>query len=208
MVRITRMTGVAGACTIALLALGVGSAQAQYNIDHYLVYRVMPPAVVVLGADLRDQFGEGSVELGERDKLANPVAKAIDPDIPDPADILYPDEHLSWWRFPQPQPQPIRQIQVTNQFGVEVPWTLGDAEYLLVPAIKNGVGEITLNQHYKCYIADGAPLGIPVNLEDQFGPRSTVVEEPRYFCNPVEKLGPPPLEPSALVAEIRRCSES
>jgi hypothetical protein len=31
---------------------------------------------------------------------------------------------------------------------------------------------------------------------DQFGFRPAIVLGPRYLCNPVNKLGPPPLEPS------------
>jgi hypothetical protein len=112
--------------------------------------------------------------------------------------VLNPDEHLSWWRFETPVPND-KNVLVSNQFGPDQAWRLGDAEYLLVPAIKDQVGDITWNQHYECYIVlDAPPVGIPVNLLDQFGllQLDVFVEQPRYLCNPVDKLGPLPLVPS------------
>jgi hypothetical protein len=191
------MTWAAGACTIALLMLGAGVAQAQFNIDHYIVYRDLMPFPAGLQVDLIDQFGPSSTILLNRDKFANPADKTHPPELPDIQNILYPDEHLSWWRFEVPVPNS-KNVLVTNQFGPDQPWRLGDAEYLLVPAIKEQVGDIVLNQHYECYIAlEAPPVGIPVNLLDQFDLQlDVVVEQARYLCNPVEKLGPPPLVPS------------
>ncbi len=93
MLRITRMTWIAGACTIALLALGAGSAQAQFNIDHYLVYKVLNPEISLLQADMMDQFGPSSALLLERDKFANPVDKTHPPQLPNLENLLFPDEH-------------------------------------------------------------------------------------------------------------------
>jgi len=196
MARITRMTLLAGACAIALLAFGAGVAQAQFNIDHYLVYQDINPEPSGLQADLSDQFGFSQVILFERDKFANPVDKAHPPDQPNPENLLFPDEHLSWWRFEEPYPNRA-DVRVGNQFGDDQLWRLGDAEYLLVPAIKDQIGDIQLNQHYACYIALEAPsIELDVSLADQFGPRPAVVGMGRYLCNPVEKLGPLPLVPS------------
>jgi hypothetical protein len=191
------MTCLAGTCTIALLALGAGGAQAQFNIDHYIVYRDLMPIPAGLDVEMIDQFGFSSTILLNRDKFANPADKTHPPEIPEIQNILYPDEHLSWWRFETPVPNN-KNVLVTNQFGPDQPWRLGDAEYLLVPAIKEQVGMIQLNQHYECYIVlEAPPLGIVVNLVDQIDLRlDVIVENARYLCNPVEKLGPPPLEPS------------
>jgi hypothetical protein len=143
-----------------------------------------------------DQFGASQALLLERDKFANPVDKAHPPDQPNLERLLFPDEHLSWWRFEQPWPNRA-SVRVGNQFGADQLWELGDAEYLLVPAIKDGIGQIQLNQHYECYVALAAPsIQLDVNLADQFGLRPAVVGIGRYLCNPVEKRGPPPLEPS------------
>ena len=194
----------AAAGTVTLLGLGAGAAQAQFLIDHYKVYIIQDPATSGLPVNLDDQFGPSGHILAQRDKFANPVIKAIFPDVPPPfpgfpGDLFHPFEHLSWWRFATPEPFGPRAITVENQFGVNQAWVLGPAEYLLVPASKDNPfpSGIELNQHYKCYVASGsAPLIPPVVLSDQFGIFTTAVFSPRYFCNPVEKLGPPPLQSS------------
>jgi hypothetical protein len=166
-------------------------------IDHYLVYEVLTPMPSGLQADMLDQFGDSQAILWERDKFANPVDKTHPPELPDPQNIINPDEHLSWWRFEAPVPHS-GKVLVGNQFGPDQRWCLGDAEYLLVPAIKDQIGEITWNQHYECYAALNAPdIGVQVSLYDQFGlwPNVNVLGG-RYLCNPVEKLGPLPLVPS------------
>jgi hypothetical protein len=189
----------AAACTVALLGLGAGAAQAQFLIDHYKVYNLLTPEPSGLPVSLDDQFGPSSHTLLTRTKFANPVLKTIPPvdPVPFPGSLLHPFEHLSWWAISEPF-GPLA-IQVSNQLGPLQPWVIGDAEYLLVPASKNSpfpVG-IDLNQHYKCYIAlSGPELFIINQLSDQFGIFPHVLTTPRYFCNPVEKLGPPPLEPS------------
>jgi hypothetical protein len=199
MVKVTRVILAASACAIALGALGAGLAQAQqvYNIDHYLVYRDLAEPSAFLMADLMDQFGPSMAVLMMRDKFANPVDKTHPPELPNPENIRFPYEHLSWWRFMDPWPYQ-EEVRVSNQFGSDQPWILGPAEYLLVPAIKGQMGEIMVNQHYQCYVATDAPdIQIPVWLMDQFGLWPDVfVLGGRYLCNPVEKLGPPPLMPS------------
>lgn len=186
----------AAACSLAVLGLGAGAAQAQFLIDHYKVYRIMNPVPSGLEVDLIDQFGPSSHVIDLRDKLANPVLKTIPPEVPEPfpGDLLHPQEHLSWWKI-TPEPFGPQIIIVGNQFGSKK-WTLGDAQYLLVPAIKDGTPGIELNQHYKCYDATGPDAAVTVELADQWGLAPHGVFAPRYFCNPVEKLGPPPLVPS------------
>jgi hypothetical protein len=74
-------------------------------------------------------------------------------------------------------------------------WSIGDAHFLLVPAIQDGQGVITLDQHWKCYDAFAlVDPDVTVNLLDQFHLDSNVVVGPgRYLCTPVEKNseGPP-----------------
>jgi hypothetical protein len=164
-------------------------------VDHYKVYNLQPEVVPILDVLLEDQFGTGLVDLTNLGKLGVPVSKAIAPDLPS-GDLLRPDEHLAWYEFFEAQtPQFVR---VKNQFerGNEgALWDIGDGRFLLVPAIKDGLGDIELGQHWKCY--DAFPLFNPdvtVNLLDQFHLETNVVVGPgRYLCNPVEKNseGPP-----------------
>jgi hypothetical protein len=142
------------------------------------------------------------VELTELGKLGVPVSKAIAPDPPS-GDLFRPFEHLSWYQFSEPQPP--RMARLKNQFTREnkgALWNIGDGAFLLVPAIKDGLGVIELGQHWKCYDAElhvkrsrGRTLpNVTVNLVDQFHPEPDVdVGTGRYMCNPVDKNfeGPP-----------------
>jgi hypothetical protein len=144
------------------------------------------PTPTPLAVLLEDQFGTTVVNLTDLGKLGAPVSIAI---APNPASgvLLRPDEHLAWYEFFEAQP-PIT-VHVTNQFGTQN-WTLTDGHFLLVPAIKDDVGAITLGQHWKCYdaIPQPAPLSVTLNLVDQFHLEpNVVVGAGRYLCNPVEK---------------------
>ena len=44
--------------------------------------------------------------------------------------------------------------------------------------------------YFKCYEADGEPVDVNVDLEDEFGVELQVlVGEPKLFCNPADKNG-------------------
>jgi hypothetical protein len=147
---------------------------------------ISSPTPTPLTVILEDQFGQGEVTLTDLGKLGAPVSKAIAP-APPSGVLLRPDEHLAWYEFFEAQ-APIT-VHVTNQFGTQN-WTLTDGHFLLVPAIKDGVGALTLGQHWKCYDAapQPPPPGVTVNLEDQFGLEPNIaVGAGRYLCNPVEK---------------------
>jgi hypothetical protein len=160
------------------------------------VYGLDPEVTPIPDVLLEDQFGAGPVDLTNLGKLGVPVSKAIAPNPPSSA-LLRPDEYLAWYEFFEPQ-APL-YVRVKNQFESEnkgALWDLGDGRFLLVPAIKDGVGAIQLGQHWKCY--DAFPFFDPdvtVNLLDQFDlePNNVVVGPGRYLCNPVEKNseGPP-----------------
>jgi hypothetical protein len=160
-----------------------------HPVDHYKVYGLDPEVVPIPDVLLEDQFGTGLVDLTNLGKLGVPVSKAIAPDLP-PGDLLRPDEHLAWYEFFEAQ-TPLF-VRVKNQFTSEnkgAIWDVGDGRFLLVPAIKDGLGVIVLGQHWKCY--DAVALFDPdvtVNLLDQFHLEQNVVVGPgRYLCNPVEK---------------------
>jgi hypothetical protein len=163
-------------------------------VDHYKVYGVVPESVSIPPVELVDQFGGGFVELINLGKLGVPVSKAIAPEFPS-GDLANPWEHLAWYEFSDPQP--LRRLEVTNQFGTQN-WSVKNGRFLLVPAIKDGIGTIQLGQHWKCYEANPlAPApGVIVNLADQFHEEFDVeVGQGRYLCNPAEKNGEgqPPL---------------
>ena len=162
-----------------------GTMTIFHHFDHYKVYgldpEIFPTPLTVI---LEDQFGQGEVTLTNLGKLGTPVR-------------FRRFEHLSWYEFFEPQPT--RVVQVDTVFGIQF-WTITNGHFLLVPAIKDGQGAITLGQHWKCYDADPQPppLGWSVTLVDQFHPLpgiNHVVGAGRYLCNPVEKNneGPPPL---------------
>jgi hypothetical protein len=55
-----------------------------------------------------------------------------------------------------------------------------------------------LVDHFQCYKAKGEPPYVAVDLEDQFGLLAGVfVEQPEFFCNPVDKNGEGILNPTA-----------
>jgi len=128
------------------------------SVDHYKVYGLEPEFFPPFFVDLADQFGQGSVGLAALEKLGAPVSKAHVPDSP-LGTLLRPYEHLAWYAFLESQPP--RTVWVTNQFGTET-WDVGNGHFLLVPATKDGLGTVKLEQHWKCYevISTPAPPGL------------------------------------------------
>jgi hypothetical protein len=167
------------------------------------VYGLDPEVAAIPDVLLEDQFGTGFVDLTNLGKLGAPASKAIAPDLPS-GDLLGPDEHLAWYEFFEAQAPLFTRVK--NQFESEnkgAIWAVGNGRFLLVPAIKDGLGVIELGQHWKCY--DAAALFDPdvtVSLLDQFHLELNVVVGPgRYLCNPVEKNNEgPPSFPDAHLA--------
>jgi len=144
------------------------------------------------------------VLLEELVKLGAPVSKAHapNPPLPLPGGLLRPLDHQAWYEIFDPQVP--RFVRVKNQFTSEnkgAIWAIGNARYLVVPAFKDFLGPLDLEQHWKCYegigIVDAFNPQVIVNLEDQFHLEPNVVVGPaRYLCNPVQKTVPPnPPEP-------------
>ncbi|NIM65345.1 MAG: hypothetical protein GTO51_05070 [Candidatus Latescibacteria bacterium] len=153
----------------------------QPPVDHYKTYETFGPTITG-PIYLRDQFGEEIITFMQMTKFATPVSKN---------DQAFCDSlaHLTWWEFGYPEP--VRQVNVQDQFGFH-DLVLGDAIYLLVPALKNPTPADTLPElnHYKCYFAQGETLNVQVRLVDQFDQTTVVVLEPAFFCNPCEKETP------------------
>ncbi|HXV14857.1 MAG TPA: hypothetical protein VEC56_11685 [Candidatus Krumholzibacteria bacterium] len=174
-----------GLATVLLLSAAVAGAQpALPHENHYNVYRTIP-LTYTRPITLIDQFGPIDVSLFVLDKFANPAEKRI-PETGDVYPIINPDIHQLWWRIDAPQPA--RTIVGIDQFGI-AQWHLGDAAYLLNPALKNVPPPAAPPEwnHYLCYHAQGPTVGRPVIVIDQFGTSNVVVLYGKLFCNPVEK---------------------
>jgi hypothetical protein len=153
----------------------------QPAIDHYKTYETAGP--IINGPIwLRDQFGETVVTFLRLAKVATPVSKNGEA-------ICDTIAHQTWWEFVNPEMP--RMVVAQDQFGTQ-DWILGDARYLVLPALKNSPAgdELPVLNHYKCYDAQGPTQTITVRLRDQFGTTNVVVLEGRYFCNPCEKQIP------------------
>jgi len=152
------------------------------GIDHYKTYETQGPFITG-PFRLKDQFGEAFPTQLLLRKFATPVSKNAE-------GICDTLAHQSWWEFRWPQP--LRMVVAQDQFGTHE-WMLGDAVYLLLPALKNDTTLTTplpeLN-HYLCYEAQGPTMGIQVRLQDQFDLVTVFVVTGRYFCNPCQKETP------------------
>ena len=153
----------------------------QPAIDHYKTYETFGSPIPG-PFRLKDQFGEMIVPDLWLSKFATPVSKNDEPICDDIA-------HQSWWEFDMPQP--IRMIEAQDQFGTH-DWMLGDARFLLLPALKNeGVGQpLPELNHYLCYDAQGPVMDMEVLLVDQFDQVVVMVLHGMYFCNPCQKETP------------------
>ena len=131
---------------------------------------------------LEDQFiEEATVTVDEPLQFCAPTSK-------NGAEVLEPEEHLTMYAAPQ-ELTPHLRVFTEDQFGPRTLEVVG-ARVVLVPTQKL-VGGLEVPErlnHYWCYEANGARVGARVTLEDQFsGPDAVRVEEPKLFCNPVEK---------------------
>jgi hypothetical protein len=174
----------------AILAVAVPTAWAQpVDVEEethfrcYIVSQQTPePAKTVT---LSDQFITGAtLTVDEPLQFCAPTSK-------NGTEIEEPEEHLTMYAAPQ-ELTPHRTVLARDQFG-EQTLQVVSARVLLVPTQKL-VGELDFPDrlnHYWCYEANGARVGEDVTLQDQFSgqePEKVRVEEPRYFCNPVEKI--------------------
>ena len=135
-----------------------------------------------MNVNLEDQFGvEPGVPVEEPKLFCNPVDKNGE-GIGDPTAYLtgyeIGDDHAE------------RIVIVSNEFGADQTLQIEDPGLLFVPSKKNAAPSDLNLYHFKCYEANGDPVNVNVNLEDQFGVEPGVpVEEPKLFCNPVDKNG-------------------
>jgi hypothetical protein len=147
----------------------------------YIVSQQTPqPAETVT---LSDQFLEDvALTVDEPLQFCAPTSK-------NGVEIEEPEEHLTMYDAPQ-ELTPHLTVSTRDQFGARA-LEVVSARVLLVPTQKRVGGLEFPNRlnHYWCYEANGPRVGESHTLDDQFsGPDTVRVEEPRYFCNPVEKI--------------------
>jgi len=170
-----------------LLTIGVPTAQAgRVNFEretHFRCYTISTqtpqPAQTVT---LSDQFLQDvTLTIDEPLQFCAPTSKNGLP-------ILAPEEHLTMYGAAH-ELTPHLRVFTEDQFGPRTLEAVG-ARVLLVPTQKL-VGELgfpTKLNHFWCYDVTGARVGATVTLDDQFGSDTVRVEQPEYFCNPVEKI--------------------
>jgi hypothetical protein len=182
--RITRT--VVGALALTMLLLSTAAfAQPLPHENHYKVYHSLP-ITLVKDVALKDQFGQLTVTDLIFDRFSTPAEKIHEGATYPMVDPLI---HQDWWRIHYPQPA--RTVVVKDQFG-QSPWVVGDARYLLLPALKNPPVPpppgLPVWNHYLCYdVLTGPIVEQPVILIDQFGTASVHVRIAKLLCNPVEK---------------------
>jgi hypothetical protein len=167
--------------TVLLLSgLTFGLAGVASALDHFRVYPVLDgtgfdgPVV-----QIDDQFGSQTTDLGAPTRFLVPLSKNNEP-------LLDFFSHLTCYKISDG----IAGLPVisTNQFGVQ-PLTLGVPDSFCVPTEKLiAPGPINID-HYKCYLASGAPIDVGIALQDQFGSVSAIVLSPKLFCTPADKNG-------------------
>ena len=184
------------ACAVALLGLPPGFAHAQtFDPQPYLVYFVTPePLVSAPLVDLEDQFNLWEdVSVVERFYFMNPAEKRPVSPPGAPELITDPDLHYRWFTL-DAAGQGTYTVQVTNQFGDEVPWEIESWPVLLLAPTSKAFypgepGPPPPGQHYDCYHVVNAPsAGAVVNMTDQFGTHGpSDVLSAAFLCVPAEK---------------------
>jgi len=176
---------------VAVLSLVAGSSLAQgdpsYAENHYKVYELSAPvpAPVVGPVLLRDQFSSVTIDQLMLEKFAIPAEKEVLDGTGEVYQIVDPMRHYTWWKFDNPEL--VRRVDALDQFG-GYSWRLRNSVYLLTPAGKNQTQYPEGANHYKCYVADDAPVvEIEVRLADQVDSVVVAVLQGEFFCNPVEK---------------------
>ncbi len=182
---------------ICCISLPLFAQELGIQQNHYKVYRAKAPEQFKpIDVALKDQFTKEPIKarLVSIDLFANPVKKtrvtAVAAPVTSP--IVNPNAHLTWYRFEKPEMAKY-VVGFNNQFGQQK-WTVGNAEFLLVPTQKiepNSSMPKEFN-HFKAYrVLKGDFKPLQVQLLDQFDKegKPVVVEvvKPAFFCNPTMK---------------------
>jgi hypothetical protein len=155
--------------------------------DHYKCYKTRQVGTRFLERDvtLTDQFGTTTARVRRAQRLCNPVDKNGE-------GIADTTAHLMCYNIAEPHFAP-RNVIVQDQFG-EHALTVNRPDSLCLPAEKDGVPSNLTIEQFKCYKVKPSKRAerLPfqnVDLADQFESKETVVQRPRFLCNPVDNAG-------------------
>jgi len=156
-------------------------------LDHFKVYNTSPVSLDALSVQLQGQF-DGAPRLAsvvELSHFALPVRKNGER-------IIDQRNHLTWFRLAPTGLDPLRQVEIDNQFGRQTLRT-GQLQFLAVPArnISRQLLEPEDLDHFECYqVISSNPVSIDktVQLADDSGVISSTVERPFLFCVPTVKV--------------------
>jgi hypothetical protein len=166
------------------------------GIEHYYAYLLQTQFFAGFTVTLTDQFLQSEHDVEFLELFSLPVDKNGE-------GISDLTTHYTWWRIARNLESSTQTVTVTNQFGDQL-LQVGDAAYLLNPALKNTVpntgipkGRVAPNEenqadpdHFKCYSVLSDPVNLTATLSHQFGSETPVVLNPVYLCNPAEKVLP------------------
>ncbi|MEM7038664.1 MAG: hypothetical protein AAF570_16885 [Bacteroidota bacterium] len=164
------------------------------NIEHSAVFEVRLPNVtggvnqVPLLARLRDQFSPTwkPSQVTELSFFANAIDKNDE-------GLIDSSAHWNWYEINQIAREPHREVTIYNQFTQLIDtMVIGQPQYLLVPATKNGQGDASSLDHYKCYeVLRAREEQRRAKLMDPcYGTDSVTVTTPLLFCPPCGKWLP------------------
>ena len=163
----------------------------EQPLDHFKGYwaewAAQPPMYEV-PVQLEDQFVTINATVLEPYLFANPVGKWYDEGVGTP--ISDPRNHLTFYDIVYGEDPQIWEVEVTNQFGIDQLLLVGGPFWLAVPTTKADHGEPVDLDHFLVYEVldyDYEYGEVEVYLWDQFINRSTWVDEPTLFANPVQK---------------------
>ncbi len=153
-------------------------------IDAFVFYRVHRVEKEI-SASLRGQFDEHgyAVRTSNISHFGNPAQI-------DSCQITDENAHLTWYDVRQRRLDPEREVEIDNQYETTT-LKLLQPRAMLLPAEKASDANSAFPEdldHYKCYkVRDGSSLNRTVVITDQWESYPIELQEPAYFCVPVEK---------------------
>jgi len=183
----TTSTTLAGASTSTTTTILSSTTTTTAPRDPFKCYKVREGGARFQPGPLNlvDQFGAASNVVNAARRLCNPVDE-------DGEGVSDPTAHLMCYDLDEEAGFVRREVVTRNRFGDQT-LTIVRPDSLCVPAEKDGVQSVPNLNRFKCYRVVQEPHArfIPriVTLADQFETRSTTVEKPHLFCNPVDANG-------------------
>lgn len=154
------------------------------DLDYFLFYDVRPRRIETR-VELRCQFDEEPevAEVAWRERFGDRIMK-------NNQDLYDVDASLTWYRLFDPEPDPLRQVIIEDQFG-DNELIVGRLEGLLVPAVCGNVARKFPEKldHYKVYrcAKSRRPADVDVALEGEFFDYTVHLADVAYFAVPCSK---------------------